>query len=82
MAEAASLRCVARIRTLERAPFVPPLVEPEWRLASSIDSVRHRVFVGRAAGMPTWGIAGTGPREIDTAAFYVLDLPRPGALSH
>ncbi|MFQ5536318.1 MAG: c-type cytochrome [Gemmatimonadota bacterium] len=58
---------------------VPSLVEPDWPLAS-LDSVRHRVFVGHAAGMPTWGVAGITPREIDAVAFYILNGLRPDVL--
>lgn len=59
---------------------VPSLVEPDWRMASSIDSVRHRVFVGHAAGMPTWGVAGITNREIDAVSFYLLEQLRPEVL--
>lgn len=61
----------------ERGLEVPSLVETEWRYASSLDSVRHRVFVGHAAGMPTWGVAGITPREIDAVSYYVLERLRP-----
>ncbi|MDX1495134.1 MAG: c-type cytochrome [Longimicrobiales bacterium] len=56
---------------------VPSLVEPEWRMAESADSVRHRVFVGHASGMPTWGVGGLNHREIDAVAFYILERLRP-----
>jgi len=59
---------------------VPSLIEPEWRYAASIDSVRHRVFVGHVAGMPTWGVAGITPREIDAVSFYILERLRPEML--
>jgi mono/diheme cytochrome c family protein len=59
---------------------VPSLVAPEWRYAASMDSVRHRIFVGHAAGMPTWGVAGISPREIDGAAYYLLERLRPEVL--
>jgi len=52
---------------------VPSLVEPDWALADSLDAVRHRIFVGHAAGMPTWGVARLTPRQIDAAAHYVLN---------
>jgi hypothetical protein len=45
-----------------------------------MDSVRHRIFVGHAAGMPTWGVAGISPREIDGAAYYLLERLRPEVL--
>jgi mono/diheme cytochrome c family protein len=63
-----------------RGLTVPSLVAPDWRYATSIDSVRHRVFVGHQAGMPTWGVAGISPREIDGAAYYVLQRLRPEVL--
>lgn len=65
-----------------RGLTVPSLVAPDWRYATSIDSVRHRIFVGHEQGMPTWGVAGIGPREIDAAAFYVLERLRPEVLGH
>lgn len=57
--------------------IVPSLVEPGWPLAASIDSLRHRIYTGHEGGMPTWGVVGISPREIDAAAFYVLELLRP-----
>ena len=62
-----------------RGLTVPSLVEPEWPLAS-IDSVRHRVFVGHAGGMPTWGVAGITTAEIDAVAYYVIEGLRPDVL--
>jgi mono/diheme cytochrome c family protein len=59
---------------------VPSLVEPGWRYANSLDSVRERIWVGHAQGMPTFGIAGITPREIDGAAFYLLNGLRPDVL--
>ncbi len=59
---------------------VPSLVVRDWPLASSIDSVRHTVFVGHAQGMPTFGVAGITLREIDAASFYVLNRLRPDVL--
>ena len=60
---------------------VPSIVESDWPLAASIDSVRHRVFVGHAAGMPQWGVTGLTIREIDAVAFYVLERLRPEMLN-
>ncbi len=59
---------------------VPSLVSPDWRFASSLDSIRHRVFVGHAAGMPNFGVAGITSREIDAVSFYVIDQLRPDVL--
>ncbi|MBI4204365.1 MAG: cytochrome c, partial [Betaproteobacteria bacterium] len=56
---------------------VPSLVERSWPYATSIDSVRHRITVGHPAGMPTWGVAGISPREIDAVAFYIVQQLRP-----
>jgi len=60
--------------------YVPSLVEPDWPMAASIDSVRHTVFVGHAMGMPTFGVAGITLREIDSASYYVLNRLRPDVL--
>lgn len=64
----------------ERDLDVPSLVEPGWAYENHHDSVRHRIFVGHAEGMPTWGIAGITPREIDASAHYILDVLRPDVL--
>lgn len=64
----------------ERELNVPSLVEPNWRLAASLDSVRHRIWAGHAEGMPTFGVARLGPREIDGAAWYILERLRPEVL--
>lgn len=59
----------------------PSLVRADWPHASSIDSVRHRIFVGHSSGMPTWGVAGLSAREIDAVAYYIIEQMRPDALS-
>lgn len=66
---------------LDRQLDVPSLVESEWRLAESRDSILHRVFVGHASGMPTWGVAGISPREMDAVAFYLTEVLRPEVLT-
>lgn len=66
----------ARARDLD----VPSLVKPDWHYARSLDSVRHRVFVGHQYGMPNFGVAGISLREIDAAAFYLLNRLRPDVL--
>lgn len=60
----------------DRGLDVPSLVEPDWRWADSLSAVRRRVFVGHAQGMPTWGVAGITPREIDGVAYFVLEVLR------
>lgn len=65
---------------LERQLDVPSLVEPGWEYDGDLHAVRHRIFVGHQAGMPTWGVAGISLREIDAAAHYVLDQLRPEVL--
>lgn len=67
----------ARSRDLD----VPSLVREDWRFADSRDSVLHRIFVGHAAGMPTWGVAGITPREMDAVTYYVTEVLRPEVLS-
>jgi mono/diheme cytochrome c family protein len=67
----------ARNRQLE----VPSLVQPEWRLADSRDSILHRIFVGHVAGMPTWGVAGISPREMDAVTYYLTEVLRPEVAS-
>lgn len=65
---------------LERNLQVPSLVSAEWRYAEEPDSIRHRIFVGHVRGMPTWGVAGLTPREIDAVAHYIQALLRPDVL--
>jgi mono/diheme cytochrome c family protein len=58
----------------------PSLVRPERSWAVAIDSARRRVFTGHEEGMPTFGVAGLTPREIDAVSHYVLHvLRRDGA---
>ena len=59
---------------------VPSLVEPDWRYAESRESVLRRIYTGHADGMPTWGVAGITPREIDAVTFYLLNVLRPEVL--
>ena len=61
---------------------VPSLVEEDWAYADQIDSVRHRVFVGHAGGMPNWGSGQLTPRQIDAAVAYILKQLRPEVISH
>ncbi len=56
---------------------VPSLVEPGWRFEGRRDSVLHRIFTGHASGMPTWGVAGITPREMDAVSYYLLEILRP-----
>ena len=64
----------------ERALEVPSLVRPDWEYGDDVLAVRRRVFIGHSEGMPTWGVAGIGPRDIDAAAHYVVDQLRPEVL--
>lgn len=64
----------------ERNLDMPSLVEPEWAYAGDLDAARRRIFTGHPEGMPTWGVAGISPREIDAVAFYILEVLRPEVL--
>lgn len=55
---------------------VPSLVRPDWPYPD-VPSVRRRIFIGHPSGMPTWGVAGIEPREIDAAAYYIVNVLRP-----
>jgi mono/diheme cytochrome c family protein len=68
---------VAEARDLE----VPSLVEPDWQYAASLDSVRKRIYTGHPEGMPTFGTFRLTPREIDGAAWYIVEQLRPEVLS-
>ena len=57
----------------------PSLVRPDFPYQDVV-AMRRVIFTGHPEGMPTWGVAGITPREIDAAAFYILHLLRPEAL--
>ena len=65
---------------LERQLAVPSLVGEQWRFAEHRDSILHRIFVGHVQGMPTWGVAGISPREMDAVTFYLTEVLRPEVL--
>lgn len=58
---------------------VPSLVQRDWRFANDPEGLRKMIFTGHA-GMPTWGVAGISPREIDAVSYYVLHQLRPDVL--
>lgn len=51
----------------------PSFREPDWRLADDKAGIREQVFVGTLEGMPHWGLAGLGPKDIDAVATYILE---------
>lgn len=61
---------------------VPSLVEPDWEYGGDPAAVRRRIFTGHEAGMPTWGVAGITPREIDAVAAYLTEDLRPEVLGN
>jgi mono/diheme cytochrome c family protein len=63
----------------EHRNAVPSLVRPDWPYPD-LQAVRHRIFTGHPTGMPTWGVAGIAPREIDATAYYLLYVLRPEVL--
>lgn len=65
----------------KRGLEVPSLVDPDWIWADSLGPVRRRIFIGHSTGMPTWGVAGITPRQIDASAYYLLFGLRPDALA-
>jgi len=67
----------ARTRDLE----VPSLVAADWALADSLETVRHRVFIGHTGGMPTFSLSRLSPREIDAVAAYIVIQLRPEVLA-
>jgi mono/diheme cytochrome c family protein len=60
---------------------VPSLVEADWELAGDLEEVRRRVFIGHITGMPSWGLNRLEPRQIDAAAFYIMEQLRPEILA-
>lgn len=61
----------------ERGLTVPSLTRADWPYGDDIEAVRQRIFSGHPAGMPTWGVAGITPREIDAVSFYIVHSLRP-----
>jgi len=59
---------------------VPSLVRADWPEGNDPEALRHRIFTGHPAGMPTWGVAGISPREIDAVAWYIVNDLRPEVL--
>jgi mono/diheme cytochrome c family protein len=55
---------------------VPSLVDADWEMAGDVSAVRRRIFTGHPGGMPTWGIGGISPREIDAVAYYIVERLR------
>jgi mono/diheme cytochrome c family protein len=58
---------------------VPSLVREDWPYGD-VAAVRTRIFTGHPAGMPTFGVAGITPREIDAVAYYIVHVLRPEVL--
>lgn len=63
----------------QRDIHVPSLVDPDWVFGNDMEELRRIIFTGHA-GMPTWGVAGITPREIDAVAYYLLFQLRPEVL--
>jgi mono/diheme cytochrome c family protein len=61
----------------QRGIDVPSLVRADWPDDVDVPEVRRRIFTGHPGGMPTFGVAGITPREIDAVAAYVLLQLRP-----
>jgi mono/diheme cytochrome c family protein len=58
---------------------VPSLVREDLPY-TNIAAMRRIIFIGHPTGMPTWGVAGIAPREIDAVAYYLLEVLRPEVL--
>jgi mono/diheme cytochrome c family protein len=59
---------------------VPSLIRPDWPGGSDVVTLRERIFIGHPGGMPTFGVAGITPREIDAVAYYIAEVLRPEVL--
>ncbi len=49
----------------------PSLIQEEWALAEDVEGLRSAIFVGRAEGMPHWGMEGLGAKDIDAVIGYI-----------
>ncbi|MEJ2678107.1 MAG: cytochrome c [Gemmatimonadota bacterium] len=58
----------------------PSLVRRNWPFDNDLTTLRQIIFTGHA-NMPTWGVAGITPREIDATAFYILHSLRPDVMT-
>lgn len=56
---------------------VPSLVTEDWEYGNDIQAVRRVIFTGHVGGMPDWGPTRLTPRQIDAAAFYLIEQLRP-----
>jgi mono/diheme cytochrome c family protein len=63
----------------QHALDVPSLVRADWPY-QDVAATRRIIFVGHPEGMPTWGVAGITPREIDAVAHYITHVLRPEVL--
>jgi len=50
----------------------PSFREPDWPYASDTAGIREQIFVGTVEGMPHWGLAGLGVKDIDAVATYIV----------
>ncbi|NIP83155.1 MAG: hypothetical protein GWM90_29560 [Gemmatimonadetes bacterium] len=60
---------------------VPSLVEPDWEYDGDLPGTRRVIYTGHLGGMPDWGPDRLTPRQIDAAAFYILEQLRPEVLT-
>lgn len=67
----------ARNRNLD----VPSIVGPARPPYDDVPGIRHSIFVGHMAGMPTFGISTLTFREIDAAAWYIVHVLRPDVIT-
>lgn len=51
----------------------PSFREPDWEFSGNKDGIREQVFVGTLEGMPHWGLAGLGAKDIDAVAIYIVE---------
>ena len=64
----------------ERDLEVPSLVEENWAYADDLQGIRRSIYAGHAQGMSSWGVTDFTPRDVDAAAYYVLERLRPEVL--
>ena len=49
----------------------PSLIQEEWALAEDDAGLQSAIFTGTAEGMPHFGMAGLGARDIDAVIGYI-----------
>jgi mono/diheme cytochrome c family protein len=56
----------------------PSFRDPDWAYGADKTALMEKIFVGTEVGMPHWGLAGLGAKDIDAVATYIRGAFRGG----